>query len=121
MQGVDQALIAGAAALRFSVTVDAAAIRLAKEKALANLDNHALSLRLGSLHLLLAPMCGEETSTRAICAAAQRVSADSPRSLEERLWPGFVEHLHAIVAMLCGEPAAQLVWERGMRLQQEAA
>ena len=121
MRAVDRNLLSAGASLRASVRVDSAAIFAAKEKALARLGNQSLSLRLGSLYLLLAPMCGVETSTRAICAAAHRVSADSPRLLEERSWPGFVEHLHSIVATLCGEPAAQLVRERGMRLQQEAA
>jgi len=121
MRSVDQALLDSSATLRAGVPVGNPAIAAAKEKALARLGSHSLSLRLGSLYLLLAPMCGVETSTRAICAAAYRVSAGSPRLLEDRSWLGFVEHLHSIVATLCGEPAAQLVRERGMRLQQEAA
>jgi anti-sigma factor RsiW len=121
MHAVDKTLLHAGARLRKTVPVPSAAISAAKEKALARLGNHTLSLRLGSLYLLLAPMCGMETSTRAICAAAHRVSADSPQFLEERSWPGFVEHLHTIVATLCGEPAAELVRERGLRLQQEAA
>jgi len=121
MRAVDGALLSAAAGLRSRVTVSSAAIAEAREKALARLGDHSLSLRLGSLYLLLAPMCGVETSSRAMRAAAQRVSAASPRLLEERLWPSFVEHLHSIVATLCGEPSARLVLERGMRLQQEAA
>jgi anti-sigma factor RsiW len=121
MRSVDTSLLRAAASLRASVRVSSYAVSTAKEKALACLGNQALSLRLGSLYLLLAPMCGVETSTRAICAAAHRVSAGSPQLLEERSWPGFVEHLHTIVATLCGEPAAQLVRERALRLQQEAA
>jgi hypothetical protein len=121
MRAVEEALISTGAQLRDTVTLGTAAIAAAKDTALARLDDSSIPLRIGSLHLLLAPMCGVETSTRAIRAAAHRVSASSPGRLEERLWPGFVEHLHVIVATLCGEPAAQLVWERGMSLQQEAA
>ncbi len=121
MRSVDRTLLAAAAALRANVLLKSAAISAAKASALSRLGNQSLSMRLGSLYLLLAPMCGVQTSTRAICAAAQRVSADSPRLLEERAWPGFVEHLHAIVAALCGEPAAQLVRERALSVQREAA
>jgi anti-sigma factor RsiW len=121
LREVDYALLSAGARLRATVEVNTSAMSTAKEKVLARLGNRALSLRLGSLYLLLAPMCGMETSTRAIRAAAQRVSAGSPRSLEEHYWSVFVEHLHAIVATLCGDPAAQLVRERGLSLQQEAA
>jgi anti-sigma factor RsiW len=121
LRDVDQAWLSAGARLRAAVHVNSSAMAAAKEKALARLGNHSLSLRLGSLYLLLAPMCGMETSTRAMRAAAQRVSADSPRSLEERSWSVFVEHLHVIVATLCGEPAAQLVRERGLSLEREAA
>ena len=121
MRTVDRTLFAAAADLRASVLLKSAALSAAKASTLSRLGNQSLSMRLGSLYLLLAPMCGVETSTRAICAAAQRVSAESPRLLEERAWPGFVEHLHAIVATLCGEPAAQLIRERALTIQQEAA
>ena len=121
MRTVDRMLLRASDNVRATVQVSSASVAAAKEKALARLGNHSLSLRLGSLYLLLAPMCGVETSTRAICAAAQRVSADSPQFLEEGAWPSFIENLHTIIATLCGDPAASLVRERGMRLQQEAA
>ncbi|HEY3742257.1 MAG TPA: zf-HC2 domain-containing protein [Bryobacteraceae bacterium] len=121
MRAVDDALVSAGASLRSAVPVTPAAIAIARQKTLARLGAD-LPLRLGNLYWLLVPMCGNETSARAILIASNRVSADSPWRLEERLWPGFVRHLRTIVATLCGEPAAQLVWERGMSLhQQEAA
>jgi hypothetical protein len=121
MRAVDEALIEAGASLRRTLLVRASDTRIAKQKVFAKLGDSSIPIRLGSLYLLMAPMCGEETSTRAIRAAARNVYAVSPRQLEDRLWPGFVEHLHAIVATLCGEPAAQLILKRGMSLQQEAA
>jgi hypothetical protein len=122
LRAVDDAMISIGASLRQSVIVSHSAIAEAKHAALTRLGgDSSMPLRLGSLYLLLAPMCGMGTSTRAIRAAAHRVSARSPQLLEERMWPGFVGHLHVIVAALCGEPAARLVSERGMSLQQEAA
>ncbi len=121
MRTVDKSLLQAGARLRASVRISGGAIATAKEKTLSRIGNQYLSVCLGSLHLLLAPMCGVETSTRALRAAAHRVSANSPRLLDEQVWPGFVEHLHAIVATLCGEPAAQLVRQRALSLQQEAA
>lgn len=121
MRAVDAVMISAGASLRESVPVSASDVSSAKEKALGRLGDSDVPLRVSSLFFLLAPMCGVETSTRAIRTAVCRVSTESPRLLEERLWPGFVQHLHAIVATLCGDPAAQLILERGMRLQQEAA
>jgi hypothetical protein len=121
MRTVEDAMTLVGASLRETVTVSDASIAAAKYSALRRLGDRSMPIRLGSLYLLLAPMCGMETSTRAIRAAAHRVSAASPQFLEDRMWPGFVEQLHVIVATLCGEPAAQLVWERGMSLRGEAA
>jgi anti-sigma factor RsiW len=117
LRAVEAAIRAAAVRGRAGVALSPEQIAAARERTLARIDEGCVSIRIGALHLLLAPMCGVKTSTRAIRAAALHVSAASPRSLTEKLWPGFLNQLHGIVASLCGEPAARLVWQRGMNFE----
>lgn len=119
-QAVERLMKSSAARVRAVNELRPAQIAAAQEKTMARINDGCVSARIGALHLLLAPMCGVRTSTRAIRAAALGVSASSPRLLTDKLWPGFLNQLHRIVTSLCGEPAAQLIWQRGMSVDQGA-
>lgn len=83
-------------------------------KADAAAQNSASVLdRLTTLRAFMTPMCGSETVTRALHAAAQRIAVQSPEALTEVLWPDFLENLSSITSVLCGDPAAILVAELG--------
>ena len=120
-RAVERLMKSSAARLRIAHDLRPAQITAAQRRTMMRInDGSCVSVRIGALHLLLAPMCGVRTSTRAIRAAALSVSASSPRLLTEKLWPGFLNQLHLIVTSLCGEPAAQLIRQRGMSLDQGA-
>jgi predicted anti-sigma-YlaC factor YlaD len=114
MRAVEVLMKSSARRLRSSVVLDASQIAAARDRVLPRMETSCVSMRVGTLHLLLAPMCGVKTSVRVIRAAALNVSAASPRLLTDKLWPGFLEQLQLIVASLCGEPAARLIRDRGM-------
>lgn len=78
-----------------------------------------LSQRIVRLQLFLAPICGFGTAQRAMLAAAGRSTVDSIEVLTELEWPGFVQHLSAIVGALCGEPAGWLLWQIGQPISVE--
>ena len=69
--------------------------------------------RLTTLRAFMTPLCGSETVSRALCAAAQRTAVRSPEVLTELLWPDFLENLSTITSVLCGDPTAMLVSEVG--------
>jgi anti-sigma factor RsiW len=79
-------------------------------------DSHSTAPVLERLTVLrdfMTPLCGSETVSRALQAAAQRTAVQSPERITELLWPDFLENLSCITGMLCGDPTATLVSELG--------
>jgi predicted anti-sigma-YlaC factor YlaD len=107
--------------IRQRIIITRERITAARNKIITSLENDCVSTKLEVLRWMLAPMCGTTTANRAIGAAAQRVAASSPKALTEKLWPCFVEHLRSILAPLCGEPAAHLIWECGVKSSRSLA
>jgi Putative zinc-finger len=73
----------------------------------------AIQQRLDALAAVMAPMCGSQTATKALRAAAQVSPARSLERVTEDNWPSFLTSLKTIAAVMCGETGARLVWERG--------
>jgi len=69
--------------------------------------------RLDALAAVMAPMCGSQTATRALSAAARVSRARSLESVTEDNWTSFLTSLKPIAAVMCGETGARLVWESG--------
>src|SRR5262249_20270397 len=73
----------------------------------------AIQQRLDALAAVMAPMCGSQTATKALRAAAQVSPACSLESVTEDNWTSFLSSLKTIAAVMCGETGARLVWESG--------
>ena len=73
----------------------------------------AIQQRLDALAAVMAPMCGSQTATKALRAAAQVSPACSLERVTEDNWTSFLASLNTIAAVMCGETGARLVWERG--------
>jgi anti-sigma factor RsiW len=73
----------------------------------------AIQQRLDALAAVMAPMCGSQTATKALRAAAQVSPARSLERVTEDNWTSFLTSLKTIAAVMCGETGARLVWERG--------
>ncbi|HEV2663834.1 MAG TPA: hypothetical protein VG324_02935 [Blastocatellia bacterium] len=73
----------------------------------------AIQQRLDALAAVMAPMCGAQTATKALRAAAQVSHARSLEHVTEDNWTSFLASLKPIAAVMCGETGARLVWERG--------
>ncbi|HZF39176.1 MAG TPA: zf-HC2 domain-containing protein [Blastocatellia bacterium] len=69
--------------------------------------------RLDALAAVMAPMCGSQTATKALRAAAQVSHARSLERVTEDNWTSFLMSLKPIAAVMCGETGARLVWESG--------
>jgi hypothetical protein len=69
--------------------------------------------RLDALAAVMAPMCGSQTATRALRAAARVSRARSLESVTEDNWTSFLTSLKPIAAVMCGDTGARLVWESG--------
>ena len=69
--------------------------------------------RLDALAEVMAPMCGSQTATRALSAAARVSRARSLESVTEDNWTSFLTSLKPIASVMCGETGARLVWESG--------
>ncbi len=83
------------------------------EEAKGEQPRHAIQRRLDALEAVMAPMCGSQTATRALRAAARVSHARSLERVTEDNWPSFLASLKAITAVMCGETGARLVWESG--------
>lgn len=118
---VDTTLQWFAQRLREDAAVQSEEIAAALRKTLERTGDRGVSAKIGMLYFLLASMCGEKVSGRVIRSAAHRAVTASSYSLKGELWPGFLDHLHSIVAPLCGEPAATLIRTRGMDLERGTA
>ena len=84
-----------------------------REKDSALQSTASMLERLTALRHFMTPLCGSETVSRALEAAAQRTAVRTPEQLTERAWPEFLENLSSITGLLCGDPAAMLVSELG--------
>jgi hypothetical protein len=73
----------------------------------------AIQQRLDALAAVMAPMCGSQTATKALRAAAQVSPACSLERVTEDNWTSFLASLKTIAAVMCGETGARLVWESG--------
>jgi len=73
----------------------------------------AIQQRLDALAAVMAPMCGSQTATKALRAAAQVSPARSLERVTDDNWASFLTSLKTIAAVMCGETGARLVWERG--------
>ena len=73
----------------------------------------AIQQKLDALAAVMAPMCGSQTATKALRAAAQGSPACSLELVTEDNWASFLMSLKTIAAVMCGETGARLVWERG--------
>jgi hypothetical protein len=73
----------------------------------------AIQQRLDALAAVMAPMCGSQTATNALRAAAQVSPARSLELVTEDNWTPFLTSLKSISAVMCGETGARLVWESG--------
>jgi anti-sigma factor RsiW len=69
--------------------------------------------RLDALAAVMAPMCGSQTATKALRAAAQVSPARSLERVTEDNWTSFLTSLKPIADVMCGETGARLVWESG--------
>jgi Putative zinc-finger len=69
--------------------------------------------RLDTLAAVMAPMCGSQTATKALRAAAKVSPARSLERVTEDNWTSFLTSLKPIADVMCGETGARLVWESG--------
>jgi hypothetical protein len=69
--------------------------------------------RLDALAAVMAPMCGSQTATKALRAAAKVSPARSLERVTEDNWTSFLTSLKPIADVMCGETGARLVWESG--------
>jgi anti-sigma factor RsiW len=121
LEAVDATMRSAALELQSRLTVTPDEITAARERTVAIASDRCVSVRIGILYLLLVPLCGEEMSGRAIRRAARCAVAASAHSTNGQLWNRFLDHLHEIIAPLCGEPVAGLIRTRGMNLERGAA
>ena len=77
----------------------------------------AVRRKLTTLENFMSPICGSETTARAMHVAAHRTSVASPEVIGEVLWEDFLENLSSVAGMLCGEPAANLILQVGSLAQ----
>jgi hypothetical protein len=83
------------------------------EAAKRDQPRRAIQRKLEALAAVMAPMCGSQTATKALRAAAQVSPARSIESVTEDNWTSFLTSLKPIAAVMCGETGARLVWESG--------
>lgn len=69
--------------------------------------------RLDDLTAVMAPMCGVQTTSQALRAAALSSPARSLDAVTSDNWEPFLASLTSIAAVMCGETGAHLVWESG--------
>lgn len=73
----------------------------------------AVRARLEDLTAVMAPMCGVQTTSNALRAAALSSPARSLDAVNSDNWEPFLTSLTSIAAVMCGETGAHLVWESG--------
>jgi len=69
--------------------------------------------RLDYLRATMVPMCGARTVDRALKVAAEGSPARSLDGINDENWNPFLLSLTSIAAVMCGETAADLIWESG--------
>ncbi|HQR35098.1 MAG TPA: hypothetical protein PLK30_20340 [Blastocatellia bacterium] len=69
--------------------------------------------RLNFLEAVLAPMCGSQTASKALRAAALTTSASTPDFVTIENWEPFLERLTSFATVMCGETGANLVRASG--------
>ena len=69
--------------------------------------------RLDYLRATMAPMCGAHTAERALRLAAEASPAKSLEAVTVEHWNPFLLTLTSIAAAMCGQTAADLIWESG--------
>jgi hypothetical protein len=74
---------------------------------------HVIQQRLDALAAVMAPMCGSQTATNALRAAARVSHARTLDRVTEDNWTSFLTSLKPIADVMCGETGARLVWESG--------
>jgi hypothetical protein len=83
------------------------------EAAKRDQPHRLIQQRLDALAAVMAPMCGSQTATKALRAAAQVSHARSLDRVTEDNWTSFLTSLKPIADVMCGETGARLVWESG--------
>jgi hypothetical protein len=83
------------------------------EAAKRDQPRRVIQQRLDALAAVMAPMCGSQTATKALRAAAQVSHARSLERVTEDNWTSFLASLKPIAAVMCGETGARLIWESG--------
>ncbi len=72
-----------------------------------------MKARLDYLRATMAPMCGARTVERALRLAAEASPAKTLDAVSAEHWNPFLLMLTSIAAVMCGETAADLIWESG--------
>jgi len=72
-----------------------------------------MKARLDYLRSIMAPMCGARTVERALKLAAEASPAKTLEAVSDEHWNPFLLMLTSIAAVMCGETAADLIWESG--------
>jgi predicted anti-sigma-YlaC factor YlaD len=73
----------------------------------------SLQDKLDTLENVLAPICGAQTATQVLRSAAMNSPARTLAEVTRENWEPFLERLRAIIAAMCGDTCARLVWEQG--------
>ncbi len=72
-------------------------------------QSHEVQARLNFLEAVLAPMCGAQTASKALRAAAHATSADKLNFVTTENWEPFLERLTSFATVMCGDTGANLV------------
>lgn len=69
--------------------------------------------KLDTLENVLAPICGAQAATQVLRSAAMHSPARTLAEITRENWEPFLERLRMIIAAMCGDTCARLVWEQG--------
>lgn len=70
---------------------------------------HEVQVRLNFLEAVLAPMCGSQTASKALRAAAKAIPSSKLNIVTTENWEPFLERLASFATVMCGETGANLV------------
>ena len=72
-------------------------------------QSHEVQARLNFLEAILAPMCGAQTASKALHAAAKAIPYSKLNIVTTENWEPFLERLTSFATVMCGDTGANLV------------
>ena len=82
-----------------------------KEGTSGDSDGHSREVRarLNFLEAVLTPMCGSQTASKALRAAADAIPANKLNFVTTENWEPFLERLTSFATVMCGDTGANLI------------